>query len=320
MKIALISRHDYCGSGYRLAEAINQTTKNHVQYFRLVPDGMSFGRPPTVFRFQNDTWVIGKHDVAELDELLAGVDILHFKGDEPPTEKYFPLINITGKPRVVSVSGMYFRRGFDLVSQPLEDMEVYLEETDKRTAMMADLNYPEFDAQFTPHPHDVKNTPYTWKPRKKPLIVHTPTSRAKKGTEVFLKAVEGLNVDVEIIEGESHEKSLKAISGATLFFDQCVQKAYGNATIEAMARGIPVLTNLPISSVKQAQGLFNDTPIVHTGETIKSVREAIVGVLGRDLKALSLETRAFCEKVHGYEAVGKMWDNIYKGMLKSNKS
>jgi hypothetical protein len=314
MKIAIISRFDYCGSGYRMAQAINLNTKNHVQYFRLVPDGQSFGRPQPLFTPNGKEWSVSNQVIDEVNELLRGVDIIHIKGDEPPTEKYFPLLNLE-KPTVISVAGSFFRRGKSRVAQPLEDISVYLENTDKRTALMADLNYPEFDSQFTPHPHDVTNTEVTWEPRKKPLIVHTPTSKKKKGTAIFLEAVKDFDVDVEVIYEQPHSVAIDAISRASIVFDQCRQESYGNVTIEATARGIPTLTQLSEKSVKWSGGLLENSPIVDTGSTVESVRDAIETILSKDQMQLSKDTRAFCERVHSYEAVAKMWDKIYKEML-----
>jgi hypothetical protein len=313
LKIALISRFDYCGSGYRMSQAINMNTNHHVQYFRFLPDEQSFGRPHPLFTSQNGKWAINNRDIAEVNELLSDVDILHFKGDEPPIEKYFPMIDLD-KPKIISVSGSYFRRGKSRVAQPMEDMSVYLENTDKRTALMADLNYPEFDGQFVPHPYDVKNTEVTWQPRKKPLIVHTPTSKRKKGTEIFLEAVKAFDVDVEVIYKQPHSVALDAISRASIVFDQCRQEAYGNVTIESMARGIPTLTQLTDRSVNWSNGLFDNSPIVDTGSTVESVKEAIATILSTEQSALSEQTRQFCLDVHGYEAVAKMWDKIYRGL------
>jgi len=312
MKIALISRFDYCGSGYRMAQAIGMNTNHHVQYFRLVHDDMSFGRPQPLFNVTGDKMGINEGVMGEVNALLKDVDILHFKGDEPPIEKYFPLID-KSKPKVISVSGSFFRRGKSRVAQPLEPIEAYLSCTDKRTSLMADLNYPEFDAQFVPHP--VVDTEYTWKPRKKPLIVHAPTSKRKKGTDVFLEAVKNFDVDVEVIYGQPHSVALEAISRATIFFDQCRQESYGNATIESMARGIPTLTQLSDKSIEWSGGLLDASPIVNTGSTVESLSRAIEEMLNKDLKVVSKKTKSFCDRTHGYENVAQMWDNIYKGMV-----
>lgn len=319
-KIALISRFDYCGSGYRMAEAINLNTYNHVQYFRLIPDGMNFKRTHPIFHNQNNEWVIGKQDIDELNSLLKSFDILHFKGDYPPIARYFPIIDIEKHPRIISVGGSFFRRGFSLIAQPVADIDLYLKETDFRTALMADLNYPEYDGVFTPHPYDTDKYQYCWKNKKTPLIIHTPVSRAKKGTATFLKAIDEINkdkkrVDIKIIENESHKQTMEQVKEATIFFDQCMQESYGNSTIAATAFGIPTITHLSEKSISWSDGLLEDAPIVNCGNTVEGIVEAIEKVLSTDMKKLSIETRKFCERVHSYKAVGEMWDKIYKGLL-----
>jgi len=316
-KIVILSMYDYCGSGYRLAQSIGLNTHHFVQYYRFVPDGLLFNRPPTVFSMVNGSWTIGQDNLKSLNKTLESCDIIHFKGDDFPE---FPVITLPKKPIVISVSGSFFRRGDSVIARPGREISEYVEVTDYRTSMMADLNYPEFDAVFTPHPYDTDNTKYCWKNKKIPLIVHTPTSRPKKGTELLISAVNEINkdkkvVDLKIIENESHEAALEAIKSATIFFDQATQESYGNSTIEAMAFGVPVITHLSELAIKQSNGILDNCPIINGGNKTETIKEAILEILGLDLQGLSLETREFCEKVHSYKSVAKKWDDIYNSLV-----
>jgi len=86
------------------------------------------------------------------------------------------------------------------------------------------------------------------KPRTKTLkIVHAPTNRAAKGTELVLKACESLKTrypkafDLVLIEGMTHQNALKAYCDADLVIDQLLIGWYGAFAVECLFMGKPVM-------------------------------------------------------------------------------
>jgi SAM-dependent methyltransferase/glycosyltransferase involved in cell wall biosynthesis len=85
---------------------------------------------------------------------------------------------------------------------------------------------------------------------RRPFVVaHSPTSRALKGTDFVLSAVEklrarGLDVELRLIENMTYEQALAAYRDADLAVDQLLFGAYGQVSVEMMALGVPVVCYL----------------------------------------------------------------------------
>ena len=87
-------------------------------------------------------------------------------------------------------------------------------------------------------------------------IVHAPSNRAVKGTEVVLKAIKELSViyplkvKFTLLENMERHKALKVVAGADLFIDQLNIGWYGAAAVEAMKSGVPVLAYINQNDLK----------------------------------------------------------------------
>src|SRR6185369_446611 len=76
-------------------------------------------------------------------------------------------------------------------------------------------------------------------------IVHAPTNRTLKHTDLFLEAVrqlteEGLPIDLDLIEGQTHSECMARKAQADIVFDQ-LAFGYGCNAVEAWGMGIPVI-------------------------------------------------------------------------------
>ena len=80
--------------------------------------------------------------------------------------------------------------------------------------------------------------------RERPIVVHAPSSRRRKGSEHVIAACEGLDVELELVEGLHHDEALKRYRAADIVVDQLNAGWYGLFAIEAMALGKPVVTFL----------------------------------------------------------------------------
>jgi len=321
-KILLISRYDYAGSGYRIAEAISLYTNNFVEYVVLFPTTQSFNflqYPALSFEYKGKSIVLSQQE-DRLKNIVENVDIVHHKGDFLPTDSFYDKLGLQSKPNIITVSGSFFRIGDKNknISKGKGNFEDFKKLSKLRTALTPDLNYPEFDSIFTQAPYDVEKTEYTWKDNNIPIISHSPSTRNKKGTDVFIEACSQLKnkykFEVNIIENKSFSECLEEKAKSTFFFDQTLVGSYGNSAIEAMAFGIPTLCNMSKESISQANNKLDDCPIINCGDTVESIKKSIIYALSIDRKKLSEKTRNWCMNIHSYKKVAKMWHNIYNSI------
>jgi glycosyltransferase involved in cell wall biosynthesis len=133
----------------------------------------------------------------------------------------------------------------------------------------------------------------------RPVVVHAPSSRRRKGTEHVVAACEQLDVELDIVEGLHHDEARKRYRRADIVVDQLNAGWYGLFAIEAMALGKPVLTFLHDEAVRRTEEAVGvRVPIVAT------TKEALVEDLRRlvdspaERRRIGAESRAYVEAVH----------------------
>lgn len=105
-------------------------------------------------------------------------------------------------------------------------------------------------------------------------IVHAPTNRSLKGTDVFLAAIaelqaEGLPIDLVMVEGRTWQECLEEKARADIVFDQ-ITLGYGCNSIEAWAMGIPVIGGADEWTIRRMRKEFGETPFLNA--TAKSLK------------------------------------------------
>jgi glycosyltransferase involved in cell wall biosynthesis len=140
--------------------------------------------------------------------------------------------------------------------------------------------------------------------RARPLIVHAPSSRRRKGTEHVLAAIEGLDADLELVEGLHHEEAFERYRAADIVVDQLNAGWYGLFAIESMALGKPVVTYLHDEAVRRTEEAFGTrVPIVSaTAETLREALRPLVADAARR-REVGAASRAYVERVHDLERV-----------------
>jgi glycosyl transferase family 1 len=140
--------------------------------------------------------------------------------------------------------------------------------------------------------------------RERPLIVHAPSSRRRKGSEHVIAAVEGLDADLELVEGLRHDEAFQRYRAADLVVDQLNAGWYGLFAIEAMALGKPVVTFLHDEAVRRTEEAFGTrVPIVSaTAETLREALRPLVADAARR-RELGAASRAYVQRVHDLETV-----------------
>ena len=140
--------------------------------------------------------------------------------------------------------------------------------------------------------------------RARPLIVHAPSSRRRKGSEHVIAAVESLDADLELVEGLHHDEAFERYRAADIVVDQLNAGWYGIFAIEAMALGKPVVTFLHDGAVRRTEAAFGTrVPIVSaTAETLRETLRPLVSDAARR-RDLGASSRAYVERVHDLELV-----------------
>ena len=146
----------------------------------------------------------------------------------------------------------------------------------------------------------------------RPVIVHAPSSRAKKGTEQVIAACDGLDADLRIVEGLHHDEAFALYRAADIVVDQLNAGWYGLFAIECMALGKPVVGFLHEEAVQRTNEAFGvDVPIVSaTAETLREHLRALVADPA-ERRRIGQASRAYVEQVHDVEQIADRLLDIY---------
>jgi len=148
--------------------------------------------------------------------------------------------------------------------------------------------------------------------RARPVIVHAPSSRAKKGTEHVIAACEGLEAELRIVEGLRHDEAFPLYRDADIVVDQLNAGWYGLFAIESMALGKPVVTFLHDEAVRRTEETFGiEVPIVSaTAESLRNQLLPLIADAGERAR-IGAASRAYVERVHDVERIADRLLDVY---------
>jgi len=148
--------------------------------------------------------------------------------------------------------------------------------------------------------------------RARPVILHAPSSRRRKGTEHILAACDGLDADVLVVEGLHHSEAFERYREADIVIDQLNAGWYGLFAIECMALGKPVVTFLHDEAVRRTEeALGIPVPIVSaTKENLRERLEPLVASAA-ERRRIGEASRAYAEHVHDSERVTDRLLDLY---------
>jgi O-antigen/teichoic acid export membrane protein/glycosyltransferase involved in cell wall biosynthesis len=152
--------------------------------------------------------------------------------------------------------------------------------------------------------------------RERPLIIHAPSSRARKGTDVLIAACEGLDADLEIVEGLHHADAFERYREADIVVDQLNAGWYGLFAIECMALGKPVVTYLHDEAVQRTEEAYGvAVPLVNASkETLRDRLEELVAMDVDERRRIGEASRAYVERVHDLEQITDRFLDVYAGL------
>ena len=325
MKILMLAEIDYAASGHKLCDAINKHTEHEIEIWT--------GPYHNKLKHPNQTNIITRRNVRDVQKRVNRADIVHVKGDWIARDGYLGL-RIQHKPTVQTTSGSFARKiadgGYGKF-HPTGYSHVTL-----RTSFEPDLLYPEYSDIWTPHPIDSIGKNVEWTFPDVPVLIHTPTTRIRKNSAFAEKVFELVRakreIEVRVIEGVSFEEAVRRRKESTIFFDQFLVGFYGNSALEAMQYGIPVSAWISKEATEQANGQLKECPIIRLPLDMYQVKtveektemymyaemwaELIIKILDHDksIKDISRRTKQWCDSKHSYQSVAKQWDALYKSI------
>jgi glycosyltransferase involved in cell wall biosynthesis len=227
--------------------------------------------------------------------LARETDIFHFYFGLTllPKSMQFPLLRALGKRSV-----MHFL-GSDIRGRSPAEL-AWAQHAGARVVGSYDAARWVPDARVIPPGIDVRAIdPAPSTDRDRPVVLHAPSSRAKKGTEHVVAACKELDVELEIVEGLDHREAFERYRRADVIVDQLNAGWYGVFAIEAMALGKPVVTFLHDEAVRKTEEAFGvDVPIVNA--TSKTLIDALRPLVEspEERRRVGRASRAYVEEVH----------------------
>lgn len=321
---------DYSGSFYKWAEAINRYTGYAA---RLV----TCGRHP--YGYSLDLLFPApsiREGDGDLLRLMREADIVHVKDETGFMDGSNGLpegmLWQVGKPIVFTHYGGYARKW--------KDVDTYIrfvsEMFDARVSMTPDLCFPWFDGCLIPHAIDASKYEFCWRDGQR--VAHSPSTASRKGTAELLEAMasltDDLGIEFDLIQKVSHAECIERKRNCNLFFDQAGKEQplklgisdvigwYGNSALEAAVHGIPTIAHLSEQAFQGGERCGVDLreccPILNTPLGPDGIRKTIVEFFNATVEhrqQMAEATRRWVEEFHSYQAVGKMLENVYDGLL-----
>jgi glycosyltransferase involved in cell wall biosynthesis len=248
---------------------------------------------------------------AAFARLAPKTDIFHFYFGLTlvPKSIQFPLL------RALRKKSVFHYLGSDIRGKPREEL-AFGKRADAEIVGSYDALQWVPEAHVIPPGLDLREfEPQPPSDNPRPLIVHAPSSREKKGTQFVIDACAQLPVELDIVEGVPHEIARARYARADIVIDQLKAGWHGVFALESMALGKPVVTYLKPEVVEQsAEGFGVRIPIVPaTRETLVEALRPLIEqpALRREIGA---QSRAYVEQVHDIDRVADRLVDLYRSL------
>jgi glycosyltransferase involved in cell wall biosynthesis len=151
---------------------------------------------------------------------------------------------------------------------------------------------------------------------RRPVIVHSPSHLAIKGTDVVLAAIEELRArhdfEFRLVHNVPQTEALGIMRDCDIFLDQFIIGSFGTAALEAMALGKPAVCFLKPAVVAN---LPPDAPFVNANpDNLAEVVSSLLADGGRR-NEIGRCGRAFVERHHDAHAVARQMAGIYEELM-----
>jgi glycosyltransferase involved in cell wall biosynthesis len=273
-----------------------------VERQRLHPEAdIDLARPKSFLGAQLAQW-------RALLKLLQETDVFHFYFGHTlvPKTVQFPILRATRKKAV------FHFLGSDIRGKTPQQL-AYAKRADARIVGSYDAARWVPDAAVVPPAIDLSEfEPTPSGDRDRPLVVHAPSSRKRKGTDHVVAACEQLPVELDIVERVPHNEAKERYARADIVVDQLNAGWYGMFAIEAMALAKPVVTFLHDEAVRRTEEAFAvQVPLVPaTKETLVDALRPLVES-ATERRRVGAASRAYVERVHDADRIADSLIEIY---------
>jgi glycosyltransferase involved in cell wall biosynthesis len=243
-----------------------------------------------------------------LARLLPQADLFHFYFGLTlvPKSLQFPIL------RVLRKKSLYHFLGSDIRGKTIEQLG-YGKRADAQVVGSFDAVRWVPEAEVIPPGLDLAAySPAPLSDRSRPVVVHAPSDRVRKGTEHVIRACEQLDVELDIVERVPHAEARARYERADIVVEQLNAGWHGVFGLEAMALGKPVVTYLKEDVVRRTEEAFGvRVPIV------SATKETLVGRLRSlvespdERRRIGAESRAYVERVHDIDKVADRLIELY---------
>ena len=309
LQVVILTVVDNAGVSYRIKEAVELYSDKY-KVTQIQARRHIHNHPTDIVMME--AGVIGTY---KAQSLVTNADLIHFKGDEADFYKPREAMHLSlpkDIPILHSVEGTLWRDA----THPVAQRDMY----DTPYKYVITHNLLDHDDtgewKYIPQPFDCDNSPYRWKwPKKgKPIIAHSPTNRDLKGTDIILKVLEDLDVEVVLIENVPVEESIQMKKDATIFIDSICIGGYGVSAQEAMQYGIPSIGGYGYKE----SGVIGLDKLMDYSCLYNKLKELLNDP--QKLEEISKDTYKRVKEHHGYKATGEKWSKLYDEVLSNSSS
>ncbi len=305
-----------------------------------------------LIHFNFGTTIATPNAYPRLDELSLGLKMFlikslgaFYRNILQLVELYF--LKLMNKPVFVTYQGDDARQGdyclehFEISIATQVDSNYYNSASDdfKRRSINRLANYAYQIYSLNPDllhvlPSSAKFIPYSniflddWTPiytqlENRPLrILHAPSHRKVKGTDILLDAVknlklQGFNFELLLVEGLSNSEARKMYEKADVLVDQLYAGWYGGLAVELMALGKPTIVYIRDEDLKFIPvEMKAELPFIRaTPFNIQEVLKHVIEMPRQELFALAQRSRAFVERWHDPVKIAAEIKNDYEAAL-----
>jgi len=163
------------------------------------------------------------------------------------------------------------------------------------------------------YPTHLWKTCDSWPELSNPIrLVHTPSRRDYKDTDMFIESVSDLDVEVIMLEGESYEASLDAKRHSDILYGQMRPGDIGASENEALCFGLATISRMqPISRVNRPK-----CPVLspNSEEELKATIKFLLDN-PKDLIDIKKKSREWAEWFISYESVAPRQIHLYNHLV-----
>ena len=222
---------------------------------------------------------------------------------------------IMRKPLVVHFHGSETRMGYGLHRPQLIDAKI---------VATPDLLQYHPGATYVPIPQEP--LPYHYEFNGRVKVIHAPTNRKLKGTDLILKAIEqarseGLDFDFELIDLIPHDQMLERFKHNNIYIDRVIAEVDGKpigtmgvAPLEAMSIGNTVLMHLNDQYLQYYEGC----PVFNVQTTVESVVAALRRLIldPAEIERLGRIGSDYVRETRDPKRIGQQCVDVYETVLR----